>query len=132
MKWAVGLLLGLVMGLAHAIPDSAKWKEECGSCHVPYPPHLLSADNWQSLMGGLNKHFGANAVLESNENSRILGFLQRHAGSGKQYNSDSLRITDTPWFRREHRSISAQEWINPNVKNRSNCSACHGKTVLGD
>jgi hypothetical protein len=93
---------------------------------------MLSADNWQVLMGNLDKHFGANATLESNESKKILGFLKRHAGSGERYSAVSLRISDTPWFRREHRSISSKEWINPEVKSRSNCAACHGKVVLGD
>ena len=138
MKRVAILFLMLGMNLAHAesgklpVADSTKWKEECGTCHVAYPPNMLSADNWQALMGSLDKHFGANATLESNENKKILGFLKRHAGSGERYSATSLRISDTPWFRREHRSISSKEWINPEVKSRSNCSACHGKVVLGD
>jgi len=135
----VALLL-LVFGLnpAHAdtpklsAPNHAKWKEECGSCHVAYPPRLLTAENWQSLMGGLNKHFGANAVLDPNDTKTILGFLERNAGSGDRYSAVSLRISDTPWFRREHRVISPGEWSHPDVKSRSNCSACHGPAVLGN
>jgi cytochrome c553 len=128
----------LGINLAHAeagrlmAPNNAKWKEECGSCHVPYPPRLLSADNWQQLMGGLKKHFGANAELVASDNKKILSFLESNAGSGKQYSSVSLRISDTPWFRHEHHVISEKEWINPEVKSRSNCSACHGKVVLGN
>jgi hypothetical protein len=138
MKRVAVLFLALGMNLAHAnggklpVADNTKWKEECGSCHVAYPPKYLTADNWQLLMGGLNKHFGANAVLDTNENKRILGFLKRHAGSGERYSATSLRISDTPWFRGEHRSISPKEWTNPDVKSRSNCSACHGKVVLGN
>lgn len=137
MRRLVGLLLVLGMSQAHAgsikqpVPDSTKWKEECGSCHVAYPPHLLAAENWKSLMGSLDKHFGANAALDIKDNKAILGFLMRHAGSGKQSIADSLRISDTPWFRREHRSIAAGEWTHPKVRSRSNCSACHGKVVLG-
>lgn len=135
---AVLLLLLLGISLAHAesgkarIPDYVIWKDECGSCHVPYPPRFLTADDWTRLMSGLNRHFGVNAVLEPRENKAILGLLQRHAGSGALYSSTSQRITDTPWFRREHRSISPNEWTNPNVGSRSNCPACHGKNVLGE
>ncbi len=138
MKRVAVLLLVLGMNLAHAdsgkikVPDNVKWKEECGTCHVAYPPRLLAAEDWERLMSSLNKHFGANAELESKENRRILGFLQRHAGSGTLYSAASLRISDTPWFRREHRSISPAEWTNSEVKSRSNCSACHGKSVLGN
>ena len=138
MKRIAGLLFLFWIGMAqahtdrHQVSDSSKWKEECGSCHVAYPPEMLSADNWQQLMGSLNKHFGANATLDSQENKRILGFLLRHAGNGQRYSAASLRISETPWFTREHRNISSKEWANPEVKSRSNCSACHGRIVLGD
>lgn len=135
----VALLL-LMLGISSAQAGNSKppvsggrlWKEECGSCHVAYPPHLLNAENWQNLMSGLNKHFGVNATLEPNENKKILEFLKHYAGSGERYSAASLRISDTPWFRREHRSIAPAEWSNSEVKSRSNCSACHGKVVLGN
>lgn len=138
MKRVTVLLLVFGMNLAHAeagrlsAPNNVKWKEECGSCHIPYPPQMLAADNWRSLMGGLNKHFGADASLGAKDNKIILDFLENNAGSGDQYRADSLRISDTPWFKHEHHVINAKEWTNPQVKSRSNCSACHGKVVLGD
>ena len=138
MKRLALLLLVFGINTAHAdtvklsSPNQTKWKEECGSCHVAYPPQLLTAEDWQSLMGRLDMHFGANAVLDANDNKKILGFLERHAGSGKRYSAASLRISDTPWFMREHRSISAKEWGHQEVKSRSNCSACHGTVVLGN
>jgi hypothetical protein len=138
MQRVVAILL--VLGMTQAFAESGKqpnsgytkWKEECGSCHVAYPPHMLTGDNWQLLMGGLDKHFDSNAVLDARDNKTILEFLQRHAGSGERNSAASLRISDTPWFKREHRMISANEWVLPQVKTRSNCSACHGKVVLGD
>lgn len=138
MKLVAVLLLMFGMNLAYAeagklsAPNNAKWKEECGSCHIPYPPQLLTADNWRSLMGGLDKHFGANATLNANDNKMILSFLEQNAGSGKRYSAASLRISDTPWFKHEHHVINDKEWVNPEVRSRSNCSACHGKVVLGD
>lgn len=138
MKRIAGLLLVLGISQAYAnsdkqpVPASTKWKEECSSCHVAYPPELLAADNWQTLMGRLDKHFGANASLNAQDNKKILGYLLSHAGSGKQNTADSLRISDTLWFRHRHRSIAPAEWTNPSVRSRSNCNGCHGKTVLGD
>ncbi len=131
MKRVAVLLLALGMNLAYAeggrmaVPENAKWKEECGSCHIAYPPKLLTADNWKKMMGGLNKHFGANAELDAKDNKEILDFLVRNAGSGDRHSAASLRISDTPWFRREHREVSPREWVHPEVKSRSNCSACH-------
>ena len=138
MKLVAALLMVFGMNMAHAetgrivIPNNAKWKQECGSCHIPYPPQLLTADNWQRIMGSLDKHFGANALLDANDNKKILSFLEHNAGSGERYSAASLRISETPWFKHEHHVISDKEWVNPEVKSRSNCSACHGKVVLGD
>lgn len=138
MKRLLVLLLVSVVSQAYAEngkPASAgfeKWKKECSSCHVAYPPHMLSGENWQELMRNLDRHFDSNAVLDAKDNRLILDFLKRFGGSGPQYTSASLRISDTPWFNREHRVISPGEWKLPEVKTRSNCSACHGKVVLGD
>jgi hypothetical protein len=138
MKLILMLVLMLVSNLVHAsseakppVSDKMKWQSECGSCHVPYPPRLLAGDNWQQLIKGLNKHFGSNAMLEDKDSKEILGFLKRFAGNGERFSSPSLRISDTPWFKHEHRVISAKEWANPDVGSRSNCSACHGRSVLG-
>lgn len=131
MKRLAALLLAFGMNAAWAdgarlaVAPNAKWKEECGSCHIAYPPRLLTADNWQKLMGGLNRHFGSNAELDPGDNKEILGFLQRNAADSERFGASTLRITDTPWFRREHRNIAAKEWTLPEVKSRSNCSACH-------
>ena len=138
MKRVAVLLLVFGMNLAHAdagklsAPNNAMWKKECGSCHDAYPPRLLSADNWQRLMGSLDKHFGVNATLNASDNKKILSFLEHNAGSGEKYSAATLRISDTPWFKHEHRLISPKEWVHPEVRSRSNCSACHGKVVLGD
>lgn len=131
MKRIVVLLLALGMNFAYAeghklaVPANAKWKEECGSCHFAYPPKLLTADNWQKLMGGLKKHFGANAELDARDNKEILAFLENNAAGDERFSATTLRISDTPWFRREHRNISPKEWVHPEVKSRSNCTACH-------
>ncbi len=134
----VGVLLLLAANLAYAetgklpVSNENRWKSECGSCHIAYPPQLMSTENWQGLMGSLDKHFGSDATLDPKVNKDILGFLKRNAGSGELYSSTSLRISDTPWFKREHHVIAAKEWSNSNVKSRSNCESCHGKTVLGN
>ncbi len=135
---AILFLLATGMNMARADDGSTavagninKWKAECGACHVAYPPELLAGNNWQRLMDNLDKHFGVNAALNAKDKNAILGFLLRNAGSGERYSATTLRISDTPWFRREHRSLAAEEWKHAGVKSPSNCSACHGKTVLG-
>jgi Dihaem cytochrome c len=138
MKLAALLIIMLASGMNPAFaagklsaPNNEKWKQECGACHDAYPPQFLTAKDWRLLMEGLDKHFGANASLDPAVNKQILRFLQANAGSGDRYSSASLRITETPWFKHEHHVISPKEWVNPQVKSRSNCSACHGRVILG-
>ena len=133
---AFALVLGCNMAYADSgkfsVPDHPKWKEECGSCHIAFPPQLLTGDTWKSLMGGLDRHFDANAMLDAKDNKEILDFLQRYAGRGGKNSASSLRITDTPWFTREHRKVSIDTWSDPAVKSRSNCTACHINAERGD
>lgn len=138
MKWFAAFALILGSTMAHAdggkfsVPNNPKWKEECGSCHIAYPPQLLTGENWQRLMGGLDKHFEANAMLNPKDNQEILDFLQRHAGRSGKNSASSLRISDTPWFTREHREVSNNTWYDPAVKSRANCTACHVNAERGD
>jgi hypothetical protein len=138
VKWlaALALVFGSTMAQAEggklSIPNHPKWKEECGSCHIAYPPQLLTKENWQQLMGGLDKHFGANAAMDSIDSKEIQDLLQRYAGTGSKHSASSLRISDTSWFVREHREISGDAWSGPAVKSRSNCTACHINAERGD
>lgn len=136
MKRMIALLLVVSSSTAWAdqltVPSHPKWLEECGSCHLAYPPQLLTADNWQRLMQKLDKHFGAHAALEPQEVQDISAFLQRHAGRGSRYSADSLRITDTPWFNREHDGVSSKTWSDSAVMSRANCTACHLNAEQGD
>lgn len=138
MKWLTMLCFVLGSMVVHAggdkfsAPDNPKWKDECGSCHIAYPPQLLVAGDWQKLIEGLGKHFDVNAVLNPEDSKEILDVLQRSAGKGGKFSAASLRVSDTPWFVREHRKISGNIWINPAVKSRSNCVACHINAERGD
>lgn len=138
MKWIAGLILAAVTGAASAdggrlgVPTNATWKEECGSCHIAYPPQLLSKQNWRQLMSGLDKHFGANASLEPKEQQDVSAFLQRYGSDSGRRSASSLRISDTQWFIREHREVSRSTWSDPAVKSRSNCTACHVNAERGD
>lgn len=138
MKWIAGLVLAVVAAVAYADngsmnePANVVWKEECGSCHIAYPPRLLTAGNWRQLMAGLDRHFGVNAALDARERREISGFLQRHAARSERHAARSLRISDTQWFRREHREVSRRTWANPKVGSRSNCTACHVRAERGN
>ncbi|MBU3903977.1 MAG: diheme cytochrome c [Gammaproteobacteria bacterium] len=127
----IAILVFLLAAVQHAqaddlkVPRNALWETECGACHVQFPPQLLTADNWKEMMDGLARHFGSNAELDAKERKAITRFLVENAGTQARHHSASLRITETPWFKREHRSISPKEWVHPDVKTPSNCKACH-------
>ena len=109
------------------------WKEECGSCHIAYPPRLLPASSWKQIMSSLDKHFGSDASLDQKTADQIAAFLERNAGRERaSRTSSTLRITDTRWFRHEHDEISARTWNNPKVKSASNCEACHAGAANGN
>lgn len=150
MKGLAAFLLVLVSTMTYAedvilpFPDNPKWEEECGSCHVAYPPQLLTQNDWKKLMERLDKHFGDNAVLDPKDNKEILGFLQRYAGSNNEHTAPSLRIRDTPWFTLKHRPIFSPlvtryftDWSNlaektPAVTSRASCPTCHVRVERGD
>jgi hypothetical protein len=113
---------------------NAKWKAECGACHVNYPPDLLPAESWRALMSGLDKHFGSDASLDAATASEISGFLEQHAGSEifSTWGQPVLRITETRWFRNKHDEVSQRDWDNPRVKSPANCTACHAQAERGD
>ena len=115
-----------------AVPGNPKWQTECGSCHMAYPPQLLTAENWRQMMKGLDRHFGANATLDAKENAEILAFLERYAARDQKYGANTLRISDTAWFQRKHREVSSAAWSHAKVKSRANCIACHVTAERGD
>ena len=112
------------------LPVNETWRTECGACHVPYPPRRLPARAWDAIMRGLDAHFGADASLDSAAAAEVAGFLARHAGRDRG-GPLILRITETPWFRREHREIPDAVWARPAVKGPANCGACHPAADAG-
>jgi hypothetical protein len=116
------------------IPENQKLKEECGSCHVVFPPQLMTADNWVQLMKGLDKHFGGSASIDPGDIQSILAVLQKNAGTswGGMSSESGMRIIDTAWFSRKHRRIKDKLWFDDAVKSPSNCIACHVKADKGD
>lgn len=127
---------------AHAdrftVPKHSAFEEECGSCHLAYPPQMLSAASWRAVMDGLPRHFGTDASLEEKRRAAIADFLQANAGGRKTgatldtAGQPLLRISDTGWFRREHRKIAAATWQHPQVKSVANCAGCHTLAAEGD
>lgn len=137
---AITLLSGGIISVAHAddderpvaVANNAKWKAECGSCHLAFPPRLLPADSWRAVMSGLDKHFGSDASLDAASAREISSFLEKNAGRKRQpQNPPLLRITETRWFTHEHGEVSNSTWKNPKIKGPANCVACHTQAESG-
>lgn len=112
-----------------------KLREECGSCHIVYPPNMLPAASWRVLMANLNKHFGSDASLDS-ATQRELSDLLQNQGKGRAEIAANgqpvIRISQTSWFLDEHEEeVSPRTWRNPKVKSAANCGACHTKADQG-
>lgn len=103
---------------------------ECGSCHVAYPPALLTAPAWATTMQELGKHFGSDASLDARSHREIGDWLQaqasqrdKHAVSGK-----APRLTDSASFRKHHRSLT----LPAKSTSFAQCNACHTRAEQGD
>ena len=137
------LLLPLLVLLA--IPASAakmsmpsdapkSYEAECASCHMAYPPGLLGQKNWQSIMSGLDKHFGTDASLDAKTESEISQWLLKNAATKKKYAAlaPDNRITKTSWFIRKHDEVRADVWKRAGVRSSANCAACHQNAAKGN
>lgn len=144
---AVGLFAGVGAkaedgeGAPRAVTDKTVLKE-CGACHMAFPPGLLPARSWRALMGGLDNHFGENAALDEVTAKRITDYLVANAADADNGNrrvlrgvkaSDTpLRITETPWWVREHRGeVRPGAFKDPRVGSKANCVACHRDAAKG-
>lgn len=108
-----------------------RYVQECGSCHVPYPPGLLDTASWRRQMDGLARHYGSDASLDAAAAGEIGAWLQANAGSGRRVQAapPEGRITQGAWFRREHDEVGRATWAL--ARSASNCEACHTRAAEG-
>lgn len=119
-------------------------KQECGSCHMVFPPQFLPQRSWQKLVETLADHFGENATLGESQRQAVLDYLLANAADSPKAGREGrkfaqsiaagqtpLRITDTPHWVKEHRKVRATRWQEPQVKLKANCLACHKKAEQG-
>lgn len=132
-----GILLGslFLVGAATAHsgshqygPYPAQYTEECGSCHVPYPPQRMTAAGWEIQMRTLDRHYGSDASVDASANQTILRYLTANASTkAKNAPADpTARLTKTAWFTKEHGSMP------PKGQAFSNCAGCHTQAEKGD
>lgn len=151
MSTIIKLMSAVVLagGVGGALADGAKsypltpaYKEECGSCHIAYPPALLPPASWRAVMGGLPRHFGSDASLDAAKAKEISDTLDAaatrrdRAAATDAKGRPLLRITESDWFLRKHRDghdgITSAVWKLPAVKSPANCAACHRGAERGD
>jgi mono/diheme cytochrome c family protein len=139
--WCLGVLAVFMLVAHEAAADDRNlaatnptYKAECGSCHVAYPPALLPAGSWQRILDGLDKHFGTDASVDAKSLAELRAFLDSNAARGRRASvgTPGLRITETDWFRREHRKVPEATWQGAAVKSPANCAACHTGAENGD
>lgn len=79
-------------------------------------------------MDGLKDHFGDDASLPADVATGIRGYLTAHAG--RTGDPEVIRITEQPWFIKEHR-YPPSVWQRPEIRAKSNCLACHPRPEQG-
>lgn len=134
-------------GTAGVAPVTNKlYEQECGACHFAYQPGLLPARAWKKTMDNLSDHFGEIIELEKEDLATLTDYLIKNAADlpGNKYPVSNKimrslrdqevpdRITEIPYIVRQHHELSARHiGKNPDVKNLSNCNACHTKAETG-
>jgi nitrate/TMAO reductase-like tetraheme cytochrome c subunit len=118
--------------------------KECGACHFAYHPELLPKRSWEKLMSGLDNHFGDNAALEEPARTELLNYLLNNAAESSSVkvskkiiasikaNETPIRISDTGYFKKEHRKIKPEVLKRKSIGSLSNCVACHTTADTGD
>jgi hypothetical protein len=113
------------------------YEEECGACHLAYPPQLLPGRTWSALLAGLADHFGENAQVSDTALARLEQYLQSHAlGVGAPSRMSRmmhsvpldppLRITEFPAFVETHAVIKKQLEMDAFPTGfLSPCTDCH-------
>lgn len=125
------------------LADNAKWRDECGSCHIAFHPNLLPSRSWLRIMREQEQHFGADLALDAPTQALILNFLSSNSADRQGTEASfkiarsikpgelPLRITETPYWIKKHRNISAAQWQSAPVKSQANCAACHQDAEQG-
>ncbi|MDA3945503.1 MAG: diheme cytochrome c [Helicobacteraceae bacterium] len=124
-------------------PQQQSYIKECSSCHMAYQAEFLPKRTWAKMMNGLDDHFGVDASLTAKDEKILFDYLQKNAADSKRVGKHfakmaasagdtSLRISDTRYFKKEHRKIPQKYIDQKEVKSIANCNACHQKAESGD
>ena len=122
-------------------PLDPTYAQECGSCHMAYPPSLAPSPRWKAIMDGLPDHFGEDASLDAALASRIRAYLTMNAAEKwdtraahelqRSNLQDPLRLTATPFWIRMHREIPESVFKSRAVGAKGACEKCHSDASTG-
>lgn len=127
----------------YSVVKNPLYEQECSSCHFLYLPDFLPERSWQEIMKSSGNHFGEDLALNDKTKEEILSYLSKY--SAEKANTEwarkiltsigsgtPVRITETPYIKREHRKIKPEVFKRPSIGSFSNCGACHTKGAQGD
>lgn len=119
--------------------ENQAFDTKCGTCHKHYPPFMLPHASWEKLMDGLENHFGEEITdrnISLSEQKSIKAYLvSQSAETSTQKlavktlasleDMRPISITKSPYWRKAHQHIDTSFFKHPDVKDKSNCFACH-------
>lgn len=121
----------------------SEFVNECGSCHITYPPFLLPKRSWSMMMQDLENHFGDDASIDEQTNLSILKFLENNSAENSTHeasfkilktlkdNNSTIAITKMAYWKKRHKNIDDDIFLSKEVRSRANCSACHKDIEYG-
>jgi cytochrome b len=144
MTGAVHQIVALSARPAFGVPAGPldpTYAQECGSCHMAYPPSLSPSARWIAIMDGLPDHFGEDASLDPGLTSRIRAYLTMNAAEKwdtraahelqRSNAQDPLRLTATPFWIRMHQGIPESIFKSRAVGAKGACEKCHSDASTG-
>jgi cytochrome b len=122
-------------------PLDSIYAQECGSCHMAYPPSLAPSSRWIAILANLSDHFGEDASLEPDVAAQIRAYLTMNSAEkwdtraahefARVDPKDPLRLTATPFWMHMHRRIPESVFSSKTVGAKSACDKCHSDASTG-
>ena len=138
-----GIVLHASEPAAAAYMKDELYIEECGACHLAYPPNLLPSAGWQAMLDQLAEHFGENAEMDDETDDHIRSYLEANGLKPGEPSTVSqllrnlpqtvpLRITDLPAFVVAHDPVLESMQVETvGVGFFSPCADCHREALDG-
>jgi cytochrome b len=136
--------MAALKGATAVVPADAKaWSDECGGCHLAYPPVLAPARVWSAMLAPDVDHFGEALDLSAARRSALEKYAAAGAaGHGETWLALQLdgadwkapyRITDTAFWKERHPEQYFTMWkTRGKAAGKHDCGACHRDAVSGN